>query len=99
MVVRRSSLESTTMKLEVRRASTLPTPASSMPVTVSSSPITAISAPCVSIPFFCAAQGWQCKLCAFRLVFWIWQLPGEQWVSGVPCVTRGGARARQDLLY
>ena len=96
-----SALESTTMKLEVRRASTLPTPASSMPVTVSSSPITAISAPCVSIPFFCAAQrrrqchpGPWCLVCV-----WVWQLPGELWASSVPCDTRDGARARQDLLY
>lgn len=54
---RGSSLESTTMKFEVRLASTFPTPANSMPVTVSSSPITAISAPFCSIPFFCAAEG------------------------------------------
>lgn len=39
-----SALESTTRKLEVRRASTLPTPAISIPVTVSSSPMTAMRA-------------------------------------------------------
>ena len=101
-VRRGRALESTTMKLEVRRASTLPTPASSMPVTVSSSPITAISAPCVSIPFFCAAQR-RVAVSPWRLVsgvcVWVWQLPGELWVSSVPCDTRDGARARQDLLY
>ena len=37
--------ESTTMKFDVLRASTLPTPARSIPVTVSSSPMTAMSDP------------------------------------------------------